>query len=409
LLGKAVLWVYYVFYIVILLFSFSNDRKFVPAKTGKAIMYYCKKVLGHLKEEQKLPHAVDQGQLLQLLQGIQHFSTPYANFIRKFLLGQLSDMMMKKAASFLLPLCGEGAVSAYLPFPYHQHIKQTMEALKEGSLPKGELVAMLQYNFQLSQLLIAAHKCNEVDLTTNFISNVLEIVSLTHTNQKQPDPPQKQPNTYDPSSGVCYYFTEHGNQLRSMGEYRIAGGKSKLGDGDFDDVPPEADRCKKKYPHVGLGGFSYMLFFFCPIHGHVYGFHLIDGFEGPKDVFSPIYKFKPTAPSELFYDFACQLNEYCLNREPEFFELCRFWHDVFHSVGHKCGCLFKSRRVTGLAGVNTEICEQFNSYLQCIKYTGSHLSQTHMMLFTQFMVHLFNQHKTERFKKISRVSVEGTL
>ena len=44
---------------------------------------------------------------------------------------------------------------------------------------------------------------------------------------------------------------------------------------------------------------------------------------------------------------------------------------------------FKSGRVDGLEGINTEICEQVNSYLQCIKFTGSHLSREHFMFFTQ--------------------------
>ena len=42
---------------------------------------------------------------------------------------------------------------------------------------------------------------------------------------------------------------------------------------------------------------------------------------------------------------------------------------------------FKSGRIDGLEGINTEICEQVNSYLQCIKFTGSHLSQEHFIVF----------------------------
>ena len=80
-------------------------------------------------------------------------------------------------------------------------------------------------------------------------------------------------------------------------------------------------------------------------------------------------------PENIFYDFACQLSEYFLNREPELFKNTRFWHDLFHFIGHLCGVNFKSGRVLGLEGVNTEICEQVNSFLQCIKYTGAHLSQ----------------------------------
>ena len=103
-----------------------------------------------------------------------------------------------------------------------------------------------------------------------------------------------------------------------------------------------------------------------------------------KDPFSSLFKYKPDAPKELFYDNACQLHEYCMNREPAFFLDTRFWHDLFHSIGHVCGCNYKSRRVLGLEHLNTEICEQVNSFLQCIKYTGSHLSRAFLFLFTVF-------------------------
>ena len=36
----------------------------------------------------------------------------------------------------------------------------------------------------------------------------------------------------------------------------------------------------------------------------------------------------------------------------------------FHTTGHKCGICFKSGRVGGLEGINTEICEQVNDFLQ---------------------------------------------
>ena len=110
--------------------------------------------------------------------------------------------------------------------------------------------------------------------------------------------------------------------------------------------------------------------------------------EGHKDPFSSVFKYMEKAPKHIYYDNACQLSEYCLNREPEFFKHIRFWHDLFHSIGHKCGLNFKSGRIHGLAGINSEICEQVNSFLQCIKYTGSHLSQENFIFFVQFFLHL---------------------
>ena len=119
--------------------------------------------------------------------------------------------------------------------------------------------------------------------------------------------------------------------------------------------------------HIG-----YIFLWFCPVHGHCYGFHLISGGEERKGPFSSLFKYLPNAPTDLFYDFACQLSEYCLNREPQYFLHARLWHDLFHGITHKCGKCFKSSRICGLVGINSEICEQFNSYLQCIKYTESH-------------------------------------
>ena len=71
-----------------------------------------------------------------------------------------------------------------------------------------------------------------------------------------------------------------------------------------------------------------MFIWFCPIHGYTYGFHLIDGGEGRKDPFSSLFKFKEEMPEHIFYDFACGLSEYALNRAPSLFANTRFWHDV---------------------------------------------------------------------------------
>ena len=174
---------------------------------------------------------------------------------------------------------------------------------------------------------------------------------------------------------------------------------------------PQVDQIyTKNFPTVSFGGYGYLFLFFCPIHGNCYGFNLISGGEGRKDPFSVMYKYmEPPHPEELFFDFACHLSEYYLNREPEFFKNTHFWHDIFHFINHTCGINFKSGRVLGLESINSEICEQVNSYLQCVKYTASHLSQEHFMFFMQFFLYLLNTDKTERFKKQANVAVAGFL
>ena len=59
------------------------------------------------------------------------------------------------------------------------------------------------------------------------------------------------------------------------------------------------------------------------------------------DPFSSLFKYMPEAPKDVFYDFACQLSEYCLNREPQYFLCTRFWHDLFHGITHKVWQMFQ--------------------------------------------------------------------
>ena len=48
-----------------------------------------------------------------------------------------------------------------------------------------------------------------------------------------------------------------------------------------------------------------------------------------------------------------------------------------------------------------------NSYFHCIKYTATHLTQSHFMLFTQFFIYLWNTEKTDRFIKIVETAIAG--
>ena len=132
-----------------------------------------------------------------------------------------------------------------------------------------------------------------------------------------------------------------------------------------------------------------MFVYFCPIHGHSYGFHLINGSEGRKDPFGALYKYKENMPKHLFYDFACQMSEYCLNREPQLFLHTKFWHDLFHSITHTCGDNFKSVCIEGMDGINTEICEQVQWIFTVHKvYRLSFESRTFYVLCPILFVHI---------------------
>jgi hypothetical protein len=106
-----------------------------------------------------------------------------------------------------------------------------------------------------------------------------------------------------------------------------------------------------------------------------------------------------SAPKEFFYDFSCQLEEYSLNREPMFWRETRFWHDIFHGFSHKCPYVYSSRRIKYLHQNNTDICEQFNSFIQKIKYSARAMNQTHFIFFLQFFIHKWNQIKRAEYEK----------
>ena len=257
---------------------------------------------------------------------------------------------------------------------------------------------------ELSEVLLVSKLHNVSTKCVDFVEYLVDEVVKVHCNDRPMQPVAVIDKSYNPEKGTAYYFTPHGNQIRRQPKYSIDSTNK-----NYDDVPWVDEICKKKFPTVSYGGYGYIFLWFCPIHGHCYGFHLISGGEGRKDPFSSLFKYKPHAPSDIFYDFACQYSEYCLNREPQYFLHTRFWHDLFHSITHKCGRCFKSSRVCGMSGINSEICEQFNAYLQCVKYTGSHLSQSHFMFFVQFFIYMWNCDKTAKFQNIVNIAIAGAL
>lgn len=163
----------------------------------------------------------------------------------------------------------------------------------------------------------------------------------------------------------------------------------------MDDKDEAGEETCEKYFKKGFG-WSYCFLFFCPKHGHCYGFHLISGAEGRKDPFSALVKYLPVAPRIIFYDYACQLSEYAFNREPEYFRNTEFFHDIFHGVNHKCPYAFQCGAIADKRCYNTSCAEQFNSYFVKIKATGKCLRMSRFMLYAQHMMYLWNLDRTKR-------------
>ena len=326
----------------------------------------------------------------------------YLDFLTLFLDRSVHSSVVKVSGRIIkLLLSIDTAVTTVIPFRYLDHLKECCDAVEAGEITSQQLYEMEGYSKEFSELIQASmlHNCTEVVI--QFLRCLMTFVTDVHKNDRLVPDASPIPFTYNPVAGTAYYFTEHGCKLRECGVYDLKE-TDKVDRGD-------PNTCQKYFPQVSYGGFGYMFLFFCPLHGHCYGFHMIQGGEGRKDPFSALFKYKPSPPKEVFYDFACQLQEYSLNREPEFFKWVRFWHDLFHGVNHKCQPAFKSTRVNGLGGVNSEVCEQFNSYMKSIKFTGSSLSQVHFVLFSQFMIFRWNRAKTTAFQAVANTSLRGIV
>ena len=165
--------------------------------------------------------------------------------------------------------------------------------------------------------------------------------------------------------------------------------------------------CTKYYPKVARKGTTFMFLWFCPNHGHCYGFHIVNGSEGQKDAAYSLYTHLPEAPEILLYEFTCGLEEYCMNKEAGYFKNTRIYHDIFHGYNHGCSPLYSCKDLIGFRGINASICEQFNSFLQCVKSSSKTMSQKHFMFFMHYMIQIWNSKKKVGFERKLSIPISG--
>ena len=269
------------------------------------------------------------------------------------------------------------------------HISEQIRSSGECTVPQ-----LLQVELpEIYALLKSAKKSNCLTSVNRLIDYIANFVKEVHSDDPEYDchtGDREDVGDYDPeSTGKAYYFTATGCPVRKLPQYEC--NEKKESDDD-------ESKCRKSYVEVAKCGTTYLFLWFDPIHyGHCYGYHIIPASEGRKDPFASAFLHMEKPPEEVFYDFSCQLEEYCLNREPKFWRSCRFWHDIFHGYSHKCPYVYMSKRIPALRKANTEICEQFNSYIQKIKYSSRSMSQSHFTFYLQFFIHRWNLMKREKF------------
>ncbi|XP_041347204.1 uncharacterized protein LOC121367125 isoform X1 [Gigantopelta aegis] len=396
-----------------------NERAFIHYKQGdldiaanikcrEHLLYLSKYHRGLLKDDQKLPWN-DQTDRTNLL--VETVDRDCREIVKRFSLGEYSNLLQFKLAIVFAVLSSNSSLTSLIPYRYLTLTAFIITSLRNAVDSDCDFVNDLrQFSPELRDIVHFALDNRESLLEVlDFIEYLVLRVKDIHGKNKAPDFAVPQPGTYNPEKyGRAYYFNPTGEQLRHLPKYSM---NEHATSKNYDDQPArEEEKCNKIFPQVSRKGTTYLFLWFDPKHyGHCYGYHMIPGSEGRKDPFTSAYLYLEKAPEELFYDFSCQLEEYCLNREPGYWQNTRFWHDVFHGFSHKCPVTYKSRRILSLRKMSTEICEQFNSFIQRIKYSARAMSTGKFNHYLQFMIHHWCIKKKASFQKRCNVAATYLL
>ena len=140
----------------------------------------------------------------------------------------------------------------------------------------------------------------------------------------------------------------------------------------------------------------------CLEHEEMLGFNVMVTPEGLNDYFSLFIMLYPdnTAPKLILGDVACQLERYCMNREPKKFKNSLFLNDEAHSQGHKCGPLYNVKyfkeSLSSLVFLNDPSIEQTNRICKNLK------TSTMYMKLDTFMRNVCNLLEIESRKSIRK-------
>ena len=190
------------------------------------------------------------------------------DFIASFL-NALPASYKQALAELFLVLSSDASVTTVIPHRYQADVL----ALANAALTNGHIPfePFLEFSPELGHAFQESAKHNKHQLFATFLLYLIDFINGVHDDDIPYAPAIPIMNTYNPEAGVAYYFTPHGNVLRQFPVYEVNSSTNAI----FDDDPCKEQRCGKKFGKVSLGGWAYLFLWFCPVHGHCYGFHII--------------------------------------------------------------------------------------------------------------------------------------
>lgn len=130
------------------------------------------------------------------------------------------------------------------------------------------------------------------------------------------------------------------------------------------------ESCNKNYKKKGTLAPG-ILWFFCGQHNKCVGFVVLESSESCKTVSEIIITRFEQPPDIIIYDNSCNLEQYVLNRWPNYFQNTTFYVDGFHYKSHKnCATTYDSGLHSSvISTINTSLVEQKNARIRHIKNT----------------------------------------
>ena len=378
------------------------DRCFLPDKneedpkiTQEArlhLQWLCKGVLGKEREEIL---ADDADRRLDKL--MQTFPEPCKALLVMFTNGSLCTTKSLAAAQLLYELGSHAPLRSFVP---HHLLHSLSDFIKAETITNETLEEFILFcnreSFLVSTFLRAFHNDNRIQCEAAvFLDYICRAIKRLHVNDKGPVACNLIKGSYNPAkNGRAYYFEEYGRQAREAKKFR-----KRLKEINIVN-PPSDNCCSSNHPSLSL--------WFCPLHGHCWGFHFSKGEdEGLKDPFDSLHTHLKHAPDIILHDLACELEEYCLDREAGFFRATKFYHNVFHEGSLKCSDVYDSRRMLGTRVYDSSIFEEFDSFMETIKSVSNNISRLQLTFLVQFLFKFWNDERRTLFINKVKIAAFG--
>ena len=110
-------------------------------------------------------------------------------------------------------LSGDAAMSSVAPFPCHDLLNVCCDDALNNTLNDDDVQNLKKYSIELAQLLVLCQKHNCAQFRVDFCRCLMRKIKDVHKHNRPASEVEVIPNTYDPSSGCAYYFTDTGEQV----------------------------------------------------------------------------------------------------------------------------------------------------------------------------------------------------